>query len=75
MTCRAKMYNVGQNTNYPSSTKQSSLTSVELENTVGRGKNAADQQFSPFPTVFSSFWRTILIRLDVFYLSSAEGFN
>ena len=41
-----------------------------VENIVGKGENAGNQHFSPFPTVFFTVSKTEIIILVIFILSS-----
>ena len=46
-----------------------------FENTVGKGEIAQNEQFLPFPTVFSTFLENFLVFSSNLKLSSANSFS
>ena len=46
-----------------------------FKNIVGKGENASNQHFCPFPTMFSTILETIFKFSLTFVLSSANVFN
>ena len=51
------------------------LKKKPFENIEGKGENAGNQHFFPFPTVFSTLPRTNFHFSVTFILSSANAFN
>ena len=45
------------------------------ENMVGKGKNASNKYFSPFPTMFSNFSKMEIIIWATFMLLTENGFS
>ena len=51
------------------------LRKKPFENLVGKGENAGNYHFSPFPTMFSTLSKTNINFSVTFILSSAKAFN